>query len=703
MFHRSLNVQLVTLTTPGHDKAEQVPVAEPNYGVERESRPCLETKLNKTKRRDRAEHEPNSDAIRRDETEPNTNPESVPEVTAGRQTLDQAEQRMPGCPEPTSSYMDTKSVRQCHTRPWPVARYVDFPITNHVEPSLITNFGKAQAEQTSRAELCCTTKKRLNEEDLQIQSLELIDCLNAKTAVNHPSLPIRKSREAQECSRRLEEPNRKENSSRMENYQKEGSQNPEKSLKTCWKEIRMSRMYLIANCSGWKELDGKHTRRLEREENKTKSELIQIKRKKFGKAGNKKITSMEEAIISSNTRKLMELEEIKINLLQKPAMPEGWKIENDGKELFGRKVERKIVEIGAAEHWQILATRWEYLDKNEHWLSASWLENSSLEEKRCILNAGEEGLEMENDNESTDMHCLERVDKKSGGTVYKLAGLFQREGKEVRRMDSGLFQRDGKEDRGMDSGRFGDTELQGQGGEGEIQVQGGVHSVLRDAEYFEKQEKKKTTTSRGEDFDLAEEPQTDRKINILCKEDIGDRPASGSVEFRRFEDTHAKKQVTSRNSGFALSRKMIEMHSPRMTSRARGLTLSEMHCQDRSPGGGGKISKFKRGTQGGTSRVKSIRKLFENASQTTTEGTIELLLEANTGAANFNFKSNFNLNPATEGSRTRQNELICVDQPGRGLQTRPREACGGTFRPGPDWPSQPGLGGTSQPEKPSQD
>ena len=286
------------------------------------------------------------------------------------------------------------------------------------------------------------------------------------------------------------------------------------------------------------------------------------------------------------------------------------------------------MEIGAAEHWQILATRWEYLDKNEQWLSARWLENSSLEEKRCILNAGEEGLEMQNDNESTVMNCLERVDKKSGGTVYKLAGLFQREGKEVRRMDSGLFQRDGKEVRGMDNGRFGDTELQGQGGEGEIQVQGGVHSVLRDAEYFEKQEKKKkTTTSRGEEFDLAEEPQNDRKINILCKEDIGNRPASGSVEFefRRLEDTHANKQVTSWNSGYALSRKMNEMHSPRMTSRVRGLTLSEMHCQDRSPGGGGKISKSKRGMQGVTSRVKSIRKLFENASQTNTEGTIELL------------------------------------------------------------------------------
>ena len=338
-----------------------------------------------------------------------------------------------------------------------------------------------------------------------------------------------------------------------------------------------------------------------------------------------------------------------------------------------------------------MATRLKIIDKNEHWLNAGWLENSSLEEQRCILYASgeKESDKASGDRESLDMESLEEIDKKSGSKVYKLAGLFKR---------------DGKEDRRMVNGREGCTELQGQGGEGGVQVHGGVH---RDAqgyceENFDKYEKK-TTTSREEDFDLAEEPQTDRKINILCKEDIGDRPASGSVEFRRLEDTHAKKQVTSRNSGFALSRKMIEMHSPRMTSRVRGLTLSEMHCQDRSPGGGGKISKFKRGTQGGTSRVKSIRKLFENASQTTTEGTIELLLEANTGAANFNFKSNFNLNPATEGSRTRQNELICVDQPGRELQTRPREACGGTFQPGPDWPSQPGLGGTSQPEKPSQD
>ena len=728
-------MHLVTLTTPGHDRAEQVPVTKPNHDVvKRGSQVSLETELNTTAVRDLAEHvpgtelnseaggrrdqvshgtelntntwmdraeqrpgtEPNSEVGGREdqvskETEPNTSTVSVPEATAGGQTSDRAEQRMTGCPQTSSSYQDTTSVRQCHTRPWPVARYVDLPVNNYIVPSLTSNFGKDQTEQTSRVEQCSTTKKRLKEDDLQVQSLELRDCLNVMTVVNHPSLSIRKSMSNQECSRRQEDPTRKENTNRMEESIKEGSQNPEKSLKTCWKEIRMSRRYLLANFNGWKELDGKDTRRLERMEKKFKSDLIQRKKKKFGKAGNLKITRMEEVLISSNTRKLIELEEIKLNLQQKPALQDGRKMENERQELTGRKFDKKKIDIEAAEHWHILATRLKIIDKNEHWLNAGWLENSSLEEQRCILYASgeKESDKASGDRESLDMESLEEIDKKSGSKVYKLAGLFQR---------------DGKEDRRMVNGREGGTELQGQGGEGGVQVHGGVH---RDAqgyceENFDKYEKK-TTTSREEDFDLAEEPQFDRKTSLLGQEDIGDIPASGSVMFGRKEDklfdTHAEKRVTSLNSGYALGRKMSEMHSPRLASRAHGLTKSEMHCQDRSPGGGGKISKFKRGTPKATSRVNSIRKLFENASPNTTGGTIELLLEANTEVSNFNF----NLNPATNKIGTRQKELICVGQPGRGVQTRPREACGLLFRPRPDWPSQPGLGRTSQSDKLSQD
>ena len=65
-----------------------------------------------------------------------------------------AEQRMLGEGyKASSSYLIAKSIRQCHTRPWPVDRYVDLPITSKNVQELITNFdkGHGQAEQMSRA------------------------------------------------------------------------------------------------------------------------------------------------------------------------------------------------------------------------------------------------------------------------------------------------------------------------------------------------------------------------------------------------------------------------------------------------------------------------------------------------------------------------------------------------------------------------
>ena len=65
--------------------------------------------------------------------------------------------------------------------------------------------------------------------------------------------------------------------------------------------------------------------------------------------------------------------------------------------------------------------------------------------------------------------------------------------------------------------------------------------------------------------------------------------------------------------------KPSEMHKPSSRSIALALTKSEMHCHERSPGGG-KVSKIKRGTPRKT--VASIRKLFENSS--TSEGLVGL-------------------------------------------------------------------------------
>ena len=160
-------------TTAVRDLAEQVPGTELNCEAGgRRDQVSHGTELNTNTWIDRAEQrpgtEPNSEVGGREdqvskETEPNTSTVSVPEATAGGQTSDRAEQRMTGCPQTSSSYQDTTSVRQCHTRPWPVARYVDLPINNYIVTLLTSNFGKDQTEQMSQVEQCSTTKKRLKE------------------------------------------------------------------------------------------------------------------------------------------------------------------------------------------------------------------------------------------------------------------------------------------------------------------------------------------------------------------------------------------------------------------------------------------------------------------------------------------------------------------------------------------------------------
>ena len=84
-------------------------------------------------------------------------------------------------------------------------------------------------------------------------------------------------------------------------------------LEESWSEIRTIRTFL-KRTSDWKEVDGKTSRRMERENKKMKSELIEMKKRAFGKAGKSTITSLEEALFSVNMKKKMELEELKQNL-----------------------------------------------------------------------------------------------------------------------------------------------------------------------------------------------------------------------------------------------------------------------------------------------------------------------------------------------------------------------------------------------------
>ena len=80
-----------------------------------------------------------------------------------------------------------------------------------------------------------------------------------------------------------------------------------------------------------------------------------------------------------------------------------------------------------------------------------------------------------------------------------------------------------------------------------------------------------------------------------------------------------------------------------------------------------------------------MKKLFEFEQEQVTGGNIELLS-----------KATFNPNLGVKHLGTRRKDSICADQPGRGIQTGPRQPCGDGFRPDADWLIQPGLGESSQ-------
>jgi hypothetical protein len=70
--------------------------------------------------------------------------------------------------------------------------------------------------------------------------------------------------------------------------------------------MRESRIFLQEHAGKWQVLTSGEIRRLERKENQMKAELIQRRKQKFGKAGSRKLTVMEEVILKNQTKKLSE-------------------------------------------------------------------------------------------------------------------------------------------------------------------------------------------------------------------------------------------------------------------------------------------------------------------------------------------------------------------------------------------------------------
>ena len=55
-------------------------------------------------------------------------------------------------------------------------------------------------------------------------------------------------------------------------------------------------------------------RKLDKDEKAVRAEIVKRRKIKYGKAGNSKLTAMEDALLSSQARKMSELSEVTKNL-----------------------------------------------------------------------------------------------------------------------------------------------------------------------------------------------------------------------------------------------------------------------------------------------------------------------------------------------------------------------------------------------------
>ena len=316
----------------------------------------------------------------------------------------------------------------------------------------------------------------------------------------------------------------------------------------------------------WQDLTNAEIRKLDKDEKTLRTEIVKRRKIKYGKAGNSKLTAMEDAILSSQARKMSELYEGTKNLSWYEKRRKGWKLDDRPPPHIpeGRKKDyhdqardkNKARSIEIEEHWQRLQSSKNRIEDGERWVNAIGMVNSSLEDLRGL------GRETELD---------------------KMAWNFWKEEP---------------------------TSLRCKGGQGHKN---------RDAETTDEEIRKTRLkkTIQVEDRLADMPPKTGRNIidsedsfmfektkkNILNHEDTGRKNVEDCEDVVKVKDPNSS-QVRKMTSE-------MHKHTVRERKDAARLTKSEMHYHERSPAGRGKIVKHKRGTPSKL-EVKKLRQIFEN-------------------------------------------------------------------------------------------
>ena len=80
------------------------------------------------------------------------------------------------------------------------------------------------------------------------------------------------------------------------------------------KAEQLERKFIEENNDAWEKRTEEVSKRIEKEENETRLEMVEMMKKKYGKAGNKKLTSEEDGMIGKETETKLEIAEIRQNL-----------------------------------------------------------------------------------------------------------------------------------------------------------------------------------------------------------------------------------------------------------------------------------------------------------------------------------------------------------------------------------------------------
>ena len=226
-----------------------------------------------------------------------------------------------------------------------------------------------------------------------------------------------------DCSRRREHPRGLE-------IPEDGNLDLEKQ----WDQMRQSRQFLMEKERDWQALNVKETKRIEAEEKRMRSEMMKSRMKRFGKARNKKLTALENTLLGNQTKRQLELSEVAQNVARKEKcsswntirsrnIPEGWMRDQqepqmEGKEMDGARSMLREQE----EEWNTLEASMNHIENYEEWISATWLENSSLEEQRL------KQMRQEN-SKGMKTEAGEEDEKRIGADANKLYQPSQKDGR----------------------------------------------------------------------------------------------------------------------------------------------------------------------------------------------------------------------------------------------------------------------------------